>query len=146
VTLCSKSGTFLQDLKKVYIFIILRTDSVGDGALDVPCSMLILLSFYQGKYYYMPTLNHPASRDVEGAVPYGVCATYQNTQHVQHILTQNSKINFIYINFHLRVILIKIIHFSPEACSFTDILQNHTRTLFCLDIYFVKLLDFCYKI
>ena len=110
MTLCSKSGTFLQDLKKVYIFIILRTDSVGDGALD------------------------------------GVCATYQNTQHFQLILTQNSKINFIYINFHLRVIIMKIIYFSPEVCSFTDILQNHTRTLFCLDIYFVKLLDFCYKI
>jgi hypothetical protein len=59
---------------------------------------------------------------------------------------QNLKINIIYINFHLRVISIKIIHFSPKACSFTDILQNHTRTLFCLDIYFVKLLDFCYKI
>ena len=62
------------------------------------------------------------------------------------IFPKNLKINIIYINFHLRVILIKIIHFSPEACSFTDILQNHTRTLFCLDIYFVKLLDFCYKI
>ncbi len=82
---------------------------------------------------------------VEGEIYYMPIIQYNSDCYTAY-LHPKTKINIIYINFHLQAISIKIIRFPPKARPFTDILQNQLRPLFSPDIYFVKLLDFCYKI